>query len=70
MIRKGVYSYDYMDGLGNFEETNYSNLNMKSVSDNDYEYTQHVCNTMEKKGLGCYHDTYLKADLLLLVDVF
>ena len=25
---------------------------------------------MEKKTLGCYHDTYLKADVLLLVYVF
>ena len=25
---------------------------------------------MEKKTLGCYHDTYLKTDVLLSVDVF
>ena len=25
---------------------------------------------MEKNTLGCYHDTYLKADILLLTDVF
>ena len=25
---------------------------------------------MEKKTLGCYHDTYLRTDALLLADVF
>ena len=25
---------------------------------------------MKKKALGCYHNTYLKADILMLVDVF
>ena len=25
---------------------------------------------MEKKALGCYHNTYLKIDVLLLADVF
>ena len=25
---------------------------------------------MEKKTLGCYHNTYLKADVLLLADMF
>ena len=43
---------------------------MKDISDQDYEDAQQVWNTMEKKALGCYHDTYLKADALLLADVF
>ena len=25
---------------------------------------------MKKKALGCYHNTYLKADILMLADVF
>ena len=60
-----------------FEETNlppkdafYSRLNMNSISDQDYEYAQQVWNIMGKKILGCYHDTYLKTDVLLLADVF
>ena len=77
MIRKGVYPYEYMDGWKKFEETSllpedafYSRLNMKGISDQDYEHAQQVWNTMEKKALGCYHDTSLKTDVLLLADVF
>ena len=56
MIRKGVYPYEYMDGLKKFEETSlppkdafYSWLNMKGISDHEYEHAQQVWNTMEKK---------------------
>ena len=77
MIRKSVYPYEYMDGWKKFEETSlppkdvfYSRLNMKGISDQDYEHAQQVWNTMEKKSLGCYPNTYLKEDVLLLADVF
>ena len=77
MRHKGVYPYKYMDGWKKFEETSlppkdafYNRLNMKGISDRDYEHAQQVWNTMEKKTLGCYHGTYLKTDVLLLVDVF
>ena len=67
MIRKGVYPYKYMDAWGKSEETGlppkdafYSRLNMKGVSDQDYEHAQQVWNIMEKKTLGCYHNTYSK----------
>ena len=43
---------------------------MKSISGHDYEHAQQVWNTMKKKTLGHYHDSYLKTDLLLLADVF
>ena len=43
---------------------------MKGISDHDYEHAQKVWNIIEKKTLGCYHDTYLKTDVLLLADVF
>ena len=77
MIRKGVYPHKYMDGWEKSEETSlpskdafYSRLYMKGISDQDYEHAQQVWNTMEKKTLGCYHDTYLKTNVLLLVDAF
>ena len=59
MIRKGVYPYEYMDGWKKFEETS---LPLK--------HAQQVWNIMEKKALSCYHDIYLKKDILLLADVF
>ena len=66
-----------MDGLKKFEETNlppkdsfYSRLRMKGISDQDHEHAQQVWNTMYKKALGCYHDTYLKTNVLPLADVF
>ena len=66
-----------MDGWEKFEETSlppkdafYSRLSMKGISDQDYEHAQQVWNTMEKKMLGSYHDTYLKTDILLLADLF
>ena len=77
MIRKGVYPYEYMNGWEKFEETSlppkdafYSRLNMKGISDQDHEHAQKVWNTMEKKTLGCYYNTYLKTDISLLADVF
>ena len=72
-----IYPYKYMDCWKKFEETSlppkdafYSRLNMKGISDQDYEHAQQVWNTMEKKALGCYHNTYLKTDVLVLADVF
>ena len=43
---------------------------MKCISDQDYEHAQQIWNTMEIKTLGCYHDTFLKTDVLLLAVVF
>ena len=77
MIRKGLYLYEYIDSWKKFEETSlslkdafYSRLNMKGISDQDYEHAQKSWNTMEKKTLGCYQDTYLATDVLLLADAF
>ena len=48
----------------------YNRLNMNGISYQDHENAQQVWNNMEKKILGCYNDTYLKTDILLLADVF
>ena len=64
---KRCVPYEYIDGSKKFEETSlplkdafYSRFNMKGISDQDYEHAQQVWNTIEKKTIGCYHDTYLK----------
>ena len=56
------------------KEAFYSKLNMKGISDADYEHARKVWNCMDHEGskrtLGDYHDVYLKTDVLLLADVF
>ena len=49
MRQKFVYPYEYMDIWEKFEETKlplknafYSKLNMKGISDEDYEYAEQV----------------------------
>ena len=66
-----------MDGWKKFEEISlppkeafYSRLNIKGISSQDHEHAQQAWNAIEKKTLGCYHDTYLKTDVLQLSDVF
>ena len=81
MRRKGVYPYEYMDSWEKFKETKlpvkeafYSKLNMKGISDKDYEHAQQVWERItpesENVTLGDYHDVYLATDVLLLADVF
>ena len=77
LLRKGVYPYEYMDGLEKFNETSshrkedfYSNLKMKDIKDLDYNRAERVCKDFNIKNYGEYHDLYLKIDTLLLADVF
>ena len=81
MRRKGVYPYEYMDSWKKLKETSlppkdvfYSRLNMKGISDQDYEHAQQVWNRItpehENITLGDYDDVYYATDVLLLADVF
>ena len=77
LSRKGVYPYDYMNGVKRFDEKClpskekiYSKLNDCGISDDDYEHTQKVWKEFGIKNMGEYHDLYLKTDVLLLADVF
>ena len=47
LMRKGIYSYEYMSSWDKFEETQlppkrslYSNLNMTAISDKDYQHAE------------------------------
>ena len=74
-LRKGVYPYEYIDDWENFNETtlpekeelysNFSNLKMEDITDEDYMHGKRVCKDFEIKNLGEYHDLYLKSSTLL-----
>ena len=74
-LRKGVYPYEYIDDWKKFSETElpskekcYSDLNMKSISDKDYEHGINVWNIFNIRNLGEYHNLYLQSDTFLLSD--
>ena len=76
LLRKGVYSYDYVDEPSKFAETKlpqqedfYSQLQEEGISDKDYAHAQKVWDVFHCKTFGEYHDLYLKTDVLLLADV-
>ena len=77
LLRKGVYSYEYMDGWDRFNETSipskesfYSNLTMENISETDYRHANNVFKRFILNNLGDYHDLYVQSDTSLLADVF
>ena len=77
LLRKGVYSYEYIDNFERFSKTTlpdkddfYSNLNMESITDIEYRYAKNVFHKFNNNKLGVYHDFYVQSDTLLLADVF
>ena len=77
MLRKRVYSYEFMDSWERFDETSlpdkktfYSNLNMEDITDVDYRHAERVFKNLNNENLGEYHDLYVQSDTLLLADVF
>ena len=75
--RKGIYLYDYMNGIKKFSEEKlppkeefFSKLNDCNISDEDFDHAQRIWKEFGIKNLGEYHDLYLKSDVLLLADVF
>src|SRR5688572_6526149 len=77
LLRKGVYPYDYVDGVERLNETElppkhnfYSKLIDSGISDEDYEHAKTVWTEFHCKTFGEYHDLYNVSDVLLLADVF
>ena len=77
LLRKGVYTYEYMDNWERFNETSLpnkesfcSNLNMENIDDIDYRHGNNVFKRFKLKNLGEYHDLYAQSDRSLLADVF
>ena len=74
---KGVYPYEYVNSWDRFNETQippidafYSNLNMSSISEEDYQHAQRVWEEFGVHNLGDYHDIYLRTDVVLLANVY
>ena len=77
LLRKGVYTYEYMDNWERFNEMSLpnkesfcSNLNMENIDDIDYRHGNNVFKRFKLKNLGEYHDLYAQSDSSLLADVF
>ena len=77
LLRKGDYPYEDMDNWEKFDVTTippkeafYSKLNLKGISDADYEHAQKVWQVFEIKNHGEYHDLYAQSETLSLADVF
>ncbi|GBO00525.1 hypothetical protein AVEN_72867-1 [Araneus ventricosus] len=77
LLCKGVYLYEYVNGFSKFNETKspardhfFSSLSGELITEDEYAYANEVWLTLQLKTLGEYHDIYLKADILLLCDVF
>ena len=77
LTRKLVFLYQYVNSWDRFNETQlppidafYSNLNMSSISKEDYQHAQKVWEEFGIRDLGDYHDLYLRTDVVLLADVY
>ena len=77
LTRKGIYPFEHMSIWDKFEETQippieafYRNLNMSSVSEDDYEHAQKGCKEFKIRNLGEHHDFYLQTYVILLANIF
>ena len=75
--QKGVYSYEYIDSFNKFSKDKVPNrskffsfLKNQYIREKDYLAAIDVWNVFKMNTMVDYHDPFLKADVLLLADVF
>ena len=79
LLRKGVFSYKYMDEkwksklkdkqLPNIKYFD-STLNNEKCNQNDYDYVQYIFNSFKCRDLRVYNNLYIATHVLLLGDIF
>ena len=77
LLRKGVYPYEYMKNISQFDEKElttidnfYNKLNSSGISTKDYSHAKKVLQFFKIKDMGEYHDLYVRFDVAQLSDVF
>ena len=78
LMQKGIYPYSFMDKWDKFnvptknlKKKHFTNdLTGDVITDEEFQFYNTVCSTLNLKTMGDYHDLYLKTDVLLLADVF
>ena len=77
LLKKGIYPDEYMDSMDKFNETTlpsiekfYSKLQLKNITNDEYNHAKKVWEHFEIKTLGDYHDLYVQADTAQLSNVF
>nr|CAI5829835.1 unnamed protein product [Callosobruchus analis] len=77
LSQKGIFPYDYLDSWNKLEEYKlsppkafFSKLRNCGIKKAEYEHALEVWNTFKVQNLQEYMELYLKADVLLLADVF
>lgn len=76
LLRKGVYPYSFFDSFDKFNDDKfpdikyfYNDLKDEPCNEKDYQWGLHIFKT-KCKTMKDYHDLYLKADVILLADIF
>ena len=74
LLRKGLFSYEYMDSWETFDETSlpdkeafYSSLNKEDITVADRRHAKRVFKKFISKNLGNYRDLHVQSDTFLLV---